>query len=102
MASNRGSAKRLEKLRPEDFISRDVPPGHDTLWGWAAKWAPQDLPDAENLATGFAEEQADLLRDSAANGWRVVEVAAPSALRALGEESVPAFETPLLYMRSRS
>lgn len=102
MTSNHNGKAQREPLCPEDFISRDVPPGHDTIWGWSAKWAPQDLPDAANLATGFAEEQADLLRDSAANGWRVIEVPAPRALRRLGAERVPAFATPLLYMMSRS
>jgi len=29
---------------PQDFISADIPAGHDTIWGWAAKWSPQDLP----------------------------------------------------------
>ncbi|MCI4677661.1 hypothetical protein K9U39_02950 [Rhodoblastus acidophilus] len=86
----------------EDFISRDVPAGHDTIWGWAAKWSPQDLPQGPDLKTAFAEEIGVLMRLSAANGCSVVSVPAPAALRAIGAEQIPAFETSLLYMMSRT
>ena len=40
----------------QDFISKDIPAGHDTLWGWAAKWSPQDIPAKLDPATAFAYE----------------------------------------------
>ncbi len=87
---------------PQDFISRDIPAGHDTLWGWATKWAPQELPARLSAAKAFALETAELMEKSAAEGYTVVDVEAPSALRALGAEKVPAFDTQLLFMMSRS
>ncbi len=87
---------------PEDFISRDVPAGHDTIWGWAAKYSPQDLRAGLDPRSAFAEETFALMRQSAESGCKVVDVAAPEALRALGVDKVPAFETPLLYMMSRA
>lgn len=90
------------KYLPEDFISANIPAGHDTLWGWAAKWAPQDLPENIDPTKAFATEISELMKQSAAGGYSVVSVNAPAALRALGAETVPAFETPLLYMMSRS
>ncbi|HUO55142.1 MAG TPA: hypothetical protein VMU18_10390 [Rhodoblastus sp.] len=96
-----GHVKGSKRL-PEDFISRDVPAGHDTIWGWAAKYSPQDLPAEPDLAKAFAEETTKLMQQSAANGCSVVTVTAPTALRALGADRIPAFETSLLYMMSRS
>jgi hypothetical protein len=90
------------KYLPKDFISSNIPAGHDTLWGWAAKWTPQDLPETIDPAKAFATEISELLAMSAAGGYSVVSVVAPAALRAFGAETVPAFETPLLYMMSRS
>lgn len=87
---------------PEDFISRDVPAGHDTVWGWAAKYSPRDLPAEPDPRSAFAEETYALMRQSAESGCTVVDVAAPEALRALGVDKVPAFETSLLYMMSRA
>jgi hypothetical protein len=87
---------------PEDFISRDVPVGHDTIWGWAAKFSPLELPVERDPASAFAEEIHLLMRQSAEVGCKVVDVAAPAALRALGVDRVPAFETSLLYMMSRA
>ncbi len=86
----------------QDFISKDIPAGHDTLWGWAAKWSPQDIPAKLNPATAFASETTELLEKSAAEGFSVVDVEAPLALRALGADKVPAFDTQLLFMMSRS
>jgi hypothetical protein len=86
----------------QDFISKDIPAGHDTLWGWAAKWSPQDIPAKLDPATAFASETNELLEKSAAEGYSVVDVEAPLALRALGAEKVPAFDTQLLFMMSRS
>ncbi len=96
-----GVAKRSGRP-PEDFISRDVPAGHDTIWGWAAKFSPQDLPAEPYPEFAFAEETYALMRQSAESGCAIVTVAAPAALRALGVDGVPAFETPLLYMMSRA
>ncbi|MGO9389387.1 hypothetical protein [Rhodoblastus sp.] len=93
---------RMGEAIPQDFISRDIPAGHDTLWGWAAKWAPQELPARLDAAKAFALETAELMEKSAAEGYTVVDVEAPSALRALGAEKVPAFDTQLLFMMSRS
>ena len=93
---------RMGETSPQDFISRDIPAGHDTLWGWAAKWAPQELPARLDAAKAFALETMELLEKSAAEGYTVVDVEAPSALRALGAEKVPAFDTQLLFMMSRS
>jgi len=87
---------------PQDFISANIPAGHDTIWGWAAKWAPQDLPATIDPARAFAEEISELMERSAAGGYSVVDVEAPAALRAHGAEKVPAFDTQLLYMMSRS
>jgi hypothetical protein len=87
---------------PQDFISRDIPAGHDTLWGWAAKWSPHELPARLDAANAFALETIELMEKSAAEGYSVVDVEAPSALRALGAEKVPAFDTQLLFMMSRS
>ncbi|WP_298428344.1 hypothetical protein [Rhodoblastus sp.] len=87
---------------PKDFISRDVPAGHDTIWGWTAKWAPQDLPAKIDPATDFAEETCGLIRQSVKNGCSVVSVDAPAALKLLGADKIPAFETQLLYMMSRT
>ncbi len=93
---------RLGDSIPQDFISRNLPAGHDTLWGWAAKWSPQDLPTTLDPAKAFALETSELLEKSAAEGYSVVDVEAPLALRALGAEKVPAFDTQLLFMMSRS
>ena len=93
---------RVGDAIPQDFISRDLPPGHDTLWGWAAKWSPQELPANLDPAKAFAEETSALLEISAAEGYSVVDVEAPLALRALGAKKVPAFDTQLLFMMSRS
>jgi hypothetical protein len=87
---------------PQDFISRNIPAGHDTLWGWAAKWSPQDLPAKLDPTTAFAFETIELLKKSADEGYSVVDVEAPSALRALGAKKVPAFDTQLLFMMSRT
>jgi hypothetical protein len=87
---------------PQDFISTNIPAGHDTIWGWAAKWSPQDLPAKIDPAKGFAEEISELMEKSAAGGYSVVAVDAPAALRAFGATKIPAFETQLLYMMSRS
>jgi len=86
----------------QDFISKDIPAGHDTLWGWAAKWSPQDIPAKLDPAKAFAYETHELMEKSAAEGYSVVDVEAPLALRALGAEKVPAFDTQLLFMMSRS
>jgi hypothetical protein len=86
----------------QDFISKDIPAGHDTLWGWAAKWSPQDIPAKLDPAKAFAYETNELMQKSAAEGYSVVDVEAPLALRALGAEKVPAFDTQLLFMMSRS
>jgi hypothetical protein len=88
--------------RPQDFISNDMPAGHDTIWGWAAKWSPRDLPATIDPDRGFAEEISELLEQSAAGGYSVVDVDAPAALRAMGATKIPAFDTQLLYMMSRS
>jgi hypothetical protein len=93
---------RMGKSIPQDFISRGIPAGHDTLWGWAAKWAPQELPTKLDAAKAFALETIELMEKSAAEGYSVVDVEAPLALRALGAEKVPAFDTQLLFMMSRS
>jgi hypothetical protein len=87
---------------PQDFISRGIPAGHDTLWGWAAKWAPQELPANLDAAKAFNLETLELIEKSVAEGYSVVDVEAPLALRALGAEKVPAFDTQLLFMMSRS
>jgi hypothetical protein len=87
---------------PQDFISADIPAGHDTIWGWAAKWSPQDLPAKIDPAKAFAEEISELMEKSVAGGYSVVAVEAPAALRAFGATKIPAFETQLLYMMSRS
>ncbi len=92
----------MGETTPQDFISRDIPAGHDTLWGWAAKWSPQDLPTRVDPAKDFMFETVELLKKSAAEGYSVVDVEAPTALRALGAEKVPAFDTQLLFMMSRS
>ncbi len=86
----------------ERFISRDVPAGHDTIWGWAAKWAPGDLTRLVDLARAFELETSELLAQSAACGYSVFEVEAPEALRALGAKSVQAFDKQLLFMMARS
>ena len=86
----------------QDFISKDIPAGHDTLWGGAAKWSPQDIPAKLDPAKAFAYETNELMQKSAAEGYSVVDVEAPLALRALGAEKVPAFDTQLLFMMSRS
>ena len=86
----------------QDFISKDIPAGHDTLWGWAAKWSPQDIPAKLDPTKAFAYETNELMEKSAAEGYSVVDVEAPLALRALGAEKVPAFDTQLLFMMSRS
>jgi hypothetical protein len=87
---------------PQDFISKDIPAGHDTLWGWAAKWSPQDLPLRRDPANAFMVETIELLKQSAAEGYSVVDVEAPMALRKIGATKVPAFDTQLLFMMSRS
>ena len=92
----------MGETHPQDFISKDIPAGHDTLWGWAAKWSPQDLPIKLDSAKAFALETIELLEKSAAEGYSVGSVEAPLALRALGAEKVPAFDTQLLFMMSRS
>jgi hypothetical protein len=87
----------------EDLISRNLPAGHDTLWGWTAKWSPRDIPaKLDPAAKAFAAETNELIEKSAAEGYSVVDVEAPLALRALGAEKVPAFDTQLLFMMSRS
>jgi len=88
--------------RPQDFISHDLPAGHDTLWGWAAKWSPDDLTGVSDPVQSFARETHELKQRSAAEGFSVVDVGAPRALRALGFTTVPAFDTQLLFMASRS
>lgn len=88
--------------RPQDFISHDLPAGHDTLWGWTAKWSPEDLTGLIDPVTTFARETVELQQRSAAEGFSVVDVEAPRALRALGLTKVPAFDTQLLFMASRS
>jgi hypothetical protein len=90
------------QFRPKDFISTDIPAGHDTVWGWVAKWSPQDLPATINPTKAFAAEISELREQSAAGGYTILDVAAPAALRALGADSIPAFDTQLLYMMSRS
>ena len=97
MADRNGSGFRLG-----DFISNNIPAGHDTIWGWAAKWSPQELPAQIDPDRHFAEEISELLEQSAAGGYSVVDVDAPIALRALGARKIPAFDTQLLYMMSRS
>ena len=87
---------------PQDFISKDIPPGHDTLWGWAAKWSPQDLPPRLDPTKAFVIETVELLKQSAAEGYSVIDVEAPTALRKIGATKVPAFDTQLLFMMSRS
>ncbi len=87
---------------PRDFISRDLPAGYDTLWGWAAKWTPDELPLRIDLARDFAIETLELLQKSAIEGLSVLNVEAPAALRALGATKVPAFDTQLLFMMTRS
>ena len=86
---------------PADFISSDLPHGHDTLWGWAAKWSPFDLPAKLDLSLAFAEETRELREKSAAAGFRVLDVEAPPALRAVGADTVPAFDMQLLFLMSR-
>lgn len=88
--------------RPQDFISHDLPAGHDTLWGWAAKWSPEDLTGVSDPVSSFARETTELKQRSVAEGYSVVDVEAPRALRALGYTKVPAFDTQLLFMASRS
>ena len=88
--------------RPQDFISNDLPAGHDTLWGWAAKWSPEDLTGVSDPVRSFAHETSELQQRSVAEGYSVVDVEAPRALRALGYTKVPAFDTQLLFMASRS
>ena len=88
--------------RPQDFISRDLPAGHDTLWGWVAKWSPEELTGAADPVSSFAQETRELQQQSAAEGLSVVDVEAPQALRALGYTKVPAFDTQLLFMALRS
>ncbi len=87
---------------PEDFISTDLPAGHDTLWGWAAKWSPEDLTAVFDPLRIFARETRELRERSAAEGFSVFDVEAPRALRALGFTKIPAFDTQLLFMASRS
>ena len=87
---------------PEDFISAEIPAGHDTVWGWAAKWAPQDLPARIDPDRAFADEISELMEQSAVGGYSVVHVEAPAALRAHGARKIPAFDTQLLYLMSRS
>jgi hypothetical protein len=87
--------------RPQDFISHDLPAGHDTLWGWVAKWSPEDLAGLDPVSS-FARETNELKERSAAEGFSVFDVEAPRALRALGFTKVPAFDTQLLFMASRS
>ena len=86
----------------KDLISRNLPAGHDTIWGWAAKWSPWDIPAKLDPAKAFAIETSELIEKSAAEGLSVVDVEAPLALRALGAEKVPAFQTHLLFMMSRT
>ena len=86
----------------QDLISRNLPAGHDTIWGWTAKWSPQDIPAKLDPAKAFVFETSELIEKSAAEGFSVVDVEAPLALRALGAEKVPAFDTQLLFMMSRS
>jgi hypothetical protein len=88
--------------RPQDFISHDLPPGHDTFWGWVAKWSPEELAGLVDPVKGFSREISELWERSAAEGFSVVDVEAPRALRALGFTKVPAFDTQLLFMASRS
>ncbi|MDR3449677.1 MAG: hypothetical protein P4M15_08040 [Alphaproteobacteria bacterium] len=88
-------------LSEKDFISENLPAGHDTLWGWAAKWTPQELP-AGDLAKAFAIETSELIEQSAACGYSVIDVDAPAALRAYGATKIPAFDKQLLFMMSRS
>lgn len=91
-----------EETLLRNFISHGIPAGHDTLWGWAAKWSPQDLPARPDLAKAFAQDTIRLIEMSAAGGYSVVDVEAPLALREIGAEKVPAFDTQLLFMMSRS
>ena len=86
----------------EDLISRNLPAGHDTIWGWTAKWSPRDIPAKLDPAKAFAVETSELIEKSAVEGLSVFDVEAPLALRALGAEKVPAFDTQLLFMMSRS
>jgi hypothetical protein len=88
--------------QPQDYITHNLPAGHDTLWGWVAKWSPDELGGLVDPVSRFARETSELLARSAAEGFSVVDVEAPQALRALGFTKVPAFETQLLFMESRS
>ena len=85
----------------QDFISKDIPAGHDTLWGWAAKWTPDELPDTVDLARDFVFETRELQQKSMAGGYLVIEVDAPPALRVHGLDKVPAFDMQLLFLMSR-
>jgi hypothetical protein len=93
---------RARRSVPDDFISRNLPAGHDTVWGWAAKFLPGELPAKLDPEKAFAYETRQLLAQSAAEGLKVIAVEAPAALRALGAETIPAFDTQLLFMMSRS
>ncbi|PPQ32752.1 hypothetical protein CCR94_03675 [Rhodoblastus sphagnicola] len=72
------------------------------MWGWVAKWSPEDLTAASDPFRIFASETTELTQRSVAEGYSVVDVEAPRALRALGFTKVPAFDTQLLFMASRS
>jgi hypothetical protein len=86
----------------QDYITHNLPAGHDTLWGWVAKWSPEELAGMVDPVSRFACETRELQARSAAEGYSVVDVDAPRALRDLGLTKVPAFDTQLLFMASRS
>jgi len=87
---------------PQDFMSSNLPAGHDTLWGWVAKYSPDELTALIDPVRNLACDIQELQERSVAEGYSVVDVEAPRALQALGVTKVPAFDTQLLYMASRS
>jgi hypothetical protein len=98
----KGASTAQDPPTPQDFMSSDLPAGHDTLWGWVAKWSPDDLTALIDPIYNLACETKELQERSMAEGFSVVDVQAPRALQALGVDKVPAFDTQLLYMASRS
>ncbi len=73
-----------------------VPAGYDTVFGFASRWDPETIGDMEEPLDAIMAEQERLLDATEKSLSRVYAVPAPTALRRVGLEIVPALPVAVL------
>ncbi|HEV7319331.1 MAG TPA: hypothetical protein VGO04_12060 [Ensifer sp.] len=73
-----------------------VPAGYDTVFSFTSRWEPEIIGDMEEPLDAMMKEQERLLDATEKSVNRVYVVPAPTALRRLGLEIVPALPVAVL------